>query len=72
MAITEHEVLSLNDTKVSNSPREAEQSQNQPPSKTPNESTEPNTPTTSESAFENNPELSDNESELRTCSTIRK
>ena len=72
MATTENEVLCLNDTEVSISPREAEWCQIQPPSTTLSESTESNTPTTSESALENDPEISENESELRTCTVIRK
>ena len=71
MATAEHQVLRL-DTKVSTSSREAERSQNQPPSTTPSDSTESDTPIASESAFENDSEGSHNESELRTCSVIRK
>ena len=72
MATTNPEVLRLNDTEVSISPREAEWCQIQPPSTTLSESTESNTPTTSESALENDSQGSDDESELHTCSAIRK
>ena len=73
MVTTKNEVLSLNDTKFSTtSTREAEQGQNQPPSTTLSEFTDSNTPSASESASENDPEVSNNESELRTSSAIRK